>query len=371
MKIAVYHELHKGGARRSTNEFARQLKILGHTVDLYTIDFIKNEESFYSRIYSYSFHVKKWTGNNPFVRLYKDTVELIKLNNLNRKIGKDIGIKYDLVFVCASQFIESPFILKYLKVPSFFYCHDPYYRIIYEPELFKPVNVDIFRTYYENLNRYIRKKLDIFNIKSACHIIFNSNYTRRQFKKIYGVDGDVVHCGVNVKQFFPKKIKKEFDLLFIGSFDKLDGYPFFRKTIENMELSPKIRAVVFENEWLSDYELINVYRKSKILISVSYKEPMGMVPLEAMSCGVPVIAVDEAGHQETIVDSKTGYLLNRNAKIFAQKIDGLLRNENIIKKMGMNARKEMVERWDWKIKGKELEKLLISKTSFIKNEFAN
>lgn len=370
MRIAVYHELHKGGARRSTNEFARQLKILGHTVDLYTIDFIKDEKSSYSHIYTYSFSAKKWTGNNPIIRIYKDTIELIKLNNLNKKIGKDINKKYDLAFVCASQFIESPFILKYLKIPSFFYCHDPYYRIIYEPELFKPVKVDIFRTYYEKLNRFIRKKMDTFNIKSANYIIFNSNFTRSQFKKVYGFDGDVIHYGVDAKHFFPKKTKKEFDLLFIGSYDKLDGYPFFKTIVEKMKTNPKIRVVAFENEWLADEELIRVYRKSKIFISVSYREPLGMVPMEVMSCGIPVIAVDEAGHKETIINNKTGYLLKRNSKIFADKIDNLLRNENKIKNLAENARKEMVEKWDWEVKGRELEKLLIKKIG-LKNEFRN
>lgn len=44
-------------------------------------------------------------------------------------------------------------------------------------------------------------------------------------------------------------------------------------------------------------------------IAISREEDFGMVAIESMACGVPVIAVDEWGYKETIIDSKTGILL--------------------------------------------------------------
>ena len=370
MKIAFYHELHKGGARRGTNEFAKQLKNRGNLVDLYTIDpIIKEEKEFYVNRYSYKFIPKKWMGRNPRVRLYKDTIELFKLFILNRKIAKDINRrKYDLVYVTASQFIESPFILNFINSPTFFYCNDPYYRIIYEPELFKTKNLNFFKIKYEQVNRIIRKNLDRWNISKANYIISISKFTRYMFAKVYGKKGDVVYCGVDTTHFVPKNLSKEYDLLFIGSYDFLDGYSFFQEVVGEMKSNPKTRTIIFEDEWLSDKELLETYNKSRIFVSVSYREPLGLVPMEVMCCGIPVVAVDEAGHKETIINNKTGYLLKRDAKLFAKKIDYLLNHNEILMQMGRNARRIMVEKWDWSVKGKELENYLFEKVKQHKNK---
>ncbi len=365
MKIAFYHELHKGGARRGTNEFAYQLKKRGHSVDLFTIeDVVREEKEFYTNIFSYKFYPKKWVGGNVRARLYKDTIELFKLCLLNKKIANVINESskhYDLAYVAASQYIESPFILNFLKVPSFFYCNDPYYRIIYEPELFKAEGVNFFKRKYEQLNRLIRKYLDIWNIHRASYIISISKFTRDMFARVYGMRGDVIHYGVNTSYFDYKKTKKEFDLLFIGSYDFLDGYPFFENVIKKMKTNPKVRVVAFENEWLSDNQLLELYRKSRIFVAVSYKEPLGMVPMEILSCGVPVVAVNEGGHRETVIDGKTGYLIKRDVSLFAKKLDFLLRHKSVLDAMGKQARRDMVENWDWKVKGMVLEQYLTAK----------
>ncbi len=369
MKIAFYHELHKGGARRGTNESAYQLKKRGHTVDLYTIDReIGEEKKFYSRVFAYKFLPVDWEGHNWKKKLYKDTVELIKLFLLNRKISKDIQRKkYDLVYVAASQYIESPFILSFLKIPTFFYCNDPYYRMIYEPELFHKENVNFFKVKYELFNRFIRKHLDRRNISKAGYIIANSKFTNKSFERVYGKKGDVVYYGIDTSFFVPKKVNKNIDLLFIGSYDFLDGYPFFEEIVRNMQSKQKVRVVTFENEWLTDSELLDVYQRTKILVAPSYKEPLGLVPLEAMSCGALVVAVNEGAHGETVLNSRTGLLLERNAVLFAKKLDWLLNNPDILKKMSLEARKQMVEEWTWEKRGRELEKILTSSLKGNKN----
>lgn len=48
-------------------------------------------------------------------------------------------------------------------------------------------------------------------------------------------------------------------------------------------------------------------------IFIARNEDFGMVALESMSCGVPVIGVDEGGIRETVIDDKTGILLSPEA----------------------------------------------------------
>ena len=364
MKIAFYHELHKGGARRGTNEFAKQLKNRGHQVDLYTIDKLDSENEFYSNIYNFKFVPKVWQGNNWKKRLYKDSIELYNLWLLNKKIAKDInGKNYDLAYVTASQFIEAPFILSYLKLPIFYYLNDPYYRIIYEPKLFKPLRQDFIRSNYEKINRFVRKHIDKNNISKANYILAASDFTGRQFESIYHKKWITAYYGVDTSFFKPSKENKKIDLLFIGSKDILDGYPFFKQVIKNLKIKNlNIRTILFENEWLNDIQLRKIYQETKVLVGVSYNEPLGLIPLEAMACGAVVIGVNEAGYAETVKNEKTGYLVNRNAAKFSKEIELLLKTPNLLKKYSENAVKDM-ENWSWKKRGEELEQIIYKLTS--------
>lgn len=370
MKIAFYHELHKGGARRGTNEFARQLKSRGHTVDLYIIGRNKDlsEYNYYNHIFFYNFKPKIWEGHNWKRRLYKDTIELIKILFLNRKIAKNINKKnYDLTYIAASQYIESPFILQFLKMPKFFFCNDPYYRIIYEPELFNKKKLNKFKIFYEYVNRFIRKYIDRWNIKKADYIISVSEFVKKSFNSVYGkTEGHVINYGVDVSFFTPKKIEKDIDILYIGSYDFLDGYPLFKEIIGNFHFKPKIREIMFENEWLTDTQIRDIYRRTKIFVATSFKEPLGLVPLEAMSCGAVVVAVDDGGHRETVVNKQTGFVVKKKSTKIYQKINWLLKNPAERKRMSLNARRYVLKNWSWENKGGELEKYLFKKIKYLK-----
>jgi len=50
-------------------------------------------------------------------------------------------------------------------------------------------------------------------------------------------------------------------------------------------------------------------RSADLVVSVPWYEPFGMVPLEAMACGVPVVASAVGGHTDTVVDGVTGALV--------------------------------------------------------------
>src|SRR5581483_6937826 len=220
MRIAIFHELHSGGARRSGNEFAKHLK-KKHIVDLYIVDDKKpnKEKDNYTNIFYFKFLSKKWKGHDWTTRLYKDTIELIKLYFLHKAVAKVINSKkYDVVFVQPSQFTQAPFILQFLKTPTTYLAQEVL-RMVYEPGLGIPKNLALHKYLYENAIRLIRKYIDKTNIEKAKVVLANSRFSQKNIKKAYGIDSEVVYMGVDTSVFKPLKTSKEYDVLFAGAYE--------------------------------------------------------------------------------------------------------------------------------------------------------
>lgn len=75
-----------------------------------------------------------------------------------------------------------------------------------------------------------------------------------------------------------------------------------------MRMAMGANNIFFLNE-PRDMKMAGIVASAVASVAVSKNEDFGMVAIESMSCGIPVIAVDEGGYQETIIDKKTGTLL--------------------------------------------------------------
>lgn len=102
--------------------------------------------------------------------------------------------------------------------------------------------------------------------------------------------------------------------------------------IRKAGLDKKIRLVGATN---------NVYRfysEASIMVQTSRWEGFGMTILEAMSCGVPVVAFHNYGPDEIIRDSIDGFLINQyNTEQFAKKVVEILKQTELKKEMGKHA----------------------------------
>lgn len=74
----------------------------------------------------------------------------------------------------------------------------------------------------------------------------------------------------------------------------------------------------------SDDELAELYRRCLAVMFTPWNEDFGMVPLEAMASGAPVLAVDSGGPRETVVPGRTGWLLPNDPVAFADVVDDVL-----------------------------------------------
>lgn len=93
--------------------------------------------------------------------------------------------------------------------------------------------------------------------------------------------------------------------------------------------------------------LVYYYSAAEILVMPSHYESFGMVALEAMACGTPVIASDVGGLSFSIEDGFNGYLVpGRNPQAMADKIILLLKHRILRDQLGEQAR-TWVKRYSW------------------------
>jgi hypothetical protein len=85
--------------------------------------------------------------------------------------------------------------------------------------------------------------------------------------------------------------------------------------------------------------LPELYSRSTVICVPSLREQFGMVAVEAMMCGTPVVASRIGGLQDLVVNNLTGYLVDRlNPPAMAAALAQFIRNPNLGKWMGRNAR---------------------------------
>ncbi len=356
MKIAFFHELPYGGARRAVLEFG---KAMGseHQVDIFYIDEKKEEkvEKIFNKSKFYKFTPRKWSGGDWKSKLHKDTIELVKLYKIHKEIAKNIDQKdYDFVFVHGSKFTQAPFILRLLKTKSIYYCQEPL-RMVYEDLFDIPVDLSIGKKIYERINRNNRRLIDKYCAKKANILLANSRFTKMNIKSWLGLDSVVAYMGIDPKRFYPEKVKKEFDLLFVGSREEIDGYSFFVRSLDNMKKKPSVRWLLREDEWIDDdSKLRDIYSKSKILVCTAYKEPFGLLPIEAQACGLAVVAVKEGGYLDTVENDKTGILFKRNEKVLAETLSEILKDTKKVDEFSKNAIENIKNNWTWDINSKKI-----------------
>jgi glycosyltransferase involved in cell wall biosynthesis len=77
---------------------------------------------------------------------------------------------------------------------------------------------------------------------------------------------------------------------------------------------------------VSEEELKDLYSRCKAHICTAIDEDYGLTPIEAMASGKPVVAVDEGGYRETVIDGVTGFLVNADVPSLVKAVRHVSRN---------------------------------------------
>ncbi len=91
------------------------------------------------------------------------------------------------------------------------------------------------------------------------------------------------------------------------------------------------------------------YRDATLAVMSSlWPEPFGATGLEAMRCGLPVVAFDAGGIKEWLLDGENGFLVPWSDRAaFARRVDELLRDKPFARRLGTNGRRIADERFNF------------------------
>lgn len=388
MNIAVFHNLPSGGAKRALFSYVDYLNSSGHNVDVFVPSTANEDYLPLKEITTnfYSYPVKK-TITSLIKSIFKYRLpikELSNLENTQKLIAEDINNgDYDIVLCEQDLYTMTPFILKYITKPLVYYCPQP---LRHTEAILQKISRQKLKMDKQSLMslvyRYVDRRftnIDIKNANYAKYTLANSYFTHESILKIYGINSYVSYLGIDTGLFRPLDIPKENFVLSVGSYISMKGHDFIIKSLSlvDSKIRPKFILVANNgNQYWKDYlqqlakdldvemeimtliddeNLIKLYNQAKLVVYSPYLEPFGLVPLEAMACGTPVIAVKEGGIRETVIHNKTGILTERDEQLFAQAIEELILNNELLLNMGKTAIKTINDFWTLEDAGKRLE----------------
>jgi len=302
---------------------------------------LKNQSKVKEIFYPY----KAWRKPEGFLRIIAPiflVYRLLAFKKVCKQIAVCINNTADLALVHNSLPIAAPPILQYLKVPSTYFCYE-HPRHLYEKDIIQRTNSSLKELALYPLT-LLEKSIDTKSAKSSNRIITFSTYMQNTISKLYGRNAGIVRPGVNSSFFHPtsRPAHKENFVLSVGALWPFKGhetviqvvgnipltyrptlkivadreYPGYTKTLLALASNLSVNLEIMQE--IKDTNLRVLYQNATAVLCCQKKEPYGLVPLEAMACGTPVIALNQGGFTDNIIHGETGYLFDGSAEEASQ-----------------------------------------------------
>lgn len=285
-------------------------------------------------------------------------------------------------------------IFKLMGVPLVFYCHFPDQLLSQRSSFLKK----IYRLPFDILEQATTSMADC--------ILVNSKFTRAVFASTFNwirTVPEILYPSINLQKYDaafdrgqssdlpPESFDSSADIVFlsINRFERkkcveLAIHAFCLLASEKTDVSsklviaggydPRVRENVEYELELKELALLNgltrsnfpdmsgqvvflrsfteqqrsyLLRRCVAVIYTPQNEHFGIVPVEAMYAGRPVIAVNSGGPLESIIDGKTGFLCDPQPDVFAQRMKEILLNARNVKQMGELGRQHVISRFSF------------------------
>lgn len=330
MKILhIIPNLRKGGAERLCLDICSELQNQGHQVKLVTFS-DKNEYKEFSGkidhiVIEEKSNLRFLRGFNPKPQLLQKLIDEFQPNIIHSHL-------FEAEIISRSCYFP--------KAKWFSHCHDNMWQF----ESFRCENLlnkQKATTSYEK--KYILKR---YLKNGGNQFIAISRHTLDYFQKqLPNFKTTLILNAINYDCFYRsnKMQKKKLRLINVGSFQRKKNQKFLIEIAKKLKENNIDFEVCFLGEGenriscenlVKNYDLSNQIKfygnvdnvskylwESSIYIHCAYYEALGLVLLEAMAAGLPIITLDGGGNRDLIQEGKNGYMIfEENAQEFANKI---------------------------------------------------
>lgn len=272
--------------------------------------------------------------------------------------------KYDLVITSCSWYITRGFKVG-PKTKVVAYCHTPP-RWLYGYETsvgfikYWPVKI------YSALVGHFLRIYDFKTSQKVDYWIANSKNVQERITKFYRRKSTVIYPPVDVEKIYKiaKNRTKENYFLIVSRLVGAKGLEEAAKALKNSfyklkivgeahgfsDVEKKLKKLSGGNIELigrvTDDEIYTLYAKAKGFIALARDEDFGMTPVEAQAAGTPVIAFNGGGFKESVIDGKTGILVDDlETKTIRETIEHMSRIKWDKNKLYLNAEKFSKDRF--------------------------
>ncbi len=395
-QIAWVHNGNMGGSKRFAFEMVRNLAARGHVIDEFIVrGSVSNVD---------------YLPLAPFVRTSSEVILLRpdmswlrpyllsslaqlgatflatrKVNQAMERLAKTINTAgYDYVHIDQYPCCRAIDILPCLRKPTVVYSHEPSavrYQDHSRVEI--PASDSAIIRFYKSLctgaqalSSYLIDGQDIATTKLAQLILTNSYFSREVLFQRYGCQSKVCYYGVDCTAFGLAPLPVEPMVLSAGRIVRAKQHHLAIEAVALIERTQRPRVVIATPEHIersedpcyseelrcmakdnsvdltikyrpSQQELACLYSQALALVLVSTMEPFGLVAIEAMASGTPVIGIKEAAIRESVIDGVTGILVDRDAGQIAAAIAELQQHRERRAEMSRRAVEHVRAHWTW------------------------
>jgi glycosyltransferase involved in cell wall biosynthesis len=197
-------------------------------------------------------------------------------------------------------------------------------------------------------------------------VFSDSEFIKGKLWEYYKKDSEVLYPACDVEKYYCKKYapyflyhssihpRKRFEYAIKAMHIVRKKYPDFtlkisgfladREYIARLKSELGDAGKIIENP--SDKDLYELFANAYACLYSPMIEDFGIVPTEYMSASKAVVAVNEGGPKETVVNGKTGFLVN-SVEEMAKRMIQLIEDPALSKKMGKAGRKRAEKNYSW------------------------
>src|SRR6266566_1736833 len=212
-------------------------------------------------------------------------------------------------------------------------------------------------------------------LKNSIAIVANSNGLRKMAETADRFPVQVIPNAVDTEFFIhahskPARNGSVLRILFVGRFQQQKNLPFLfrqvaqlppntfelhlvgdgpeKERLERLARKLGIASAITWHGWLPPAALPQMYQSADCLVNPSLYEGMSNVVLEAMACGLPVIASRVPGNAELVGEGETGFLFDlQKPDSPINAFEQLMNDRDLCARLGANARNRVTKNFSW------------------------